>query len=166
MTLFDRKPVSERIAPSVISALREIDRQIHSATNPPADWYAAPRLIVVGHSLGGNLLATGLKDIMIGIVDKKNLDAIQKPGDASKPAPSRPVVKSPLGDLVVLLKSGRGGGEMVRDPAGVFCERVNAPIDSLDVQNAYSLRQPPIYLSLTAARAWPANGIRSGGCRH
>ena len=158
MTLFDRKPVSERIAPSVISALREIDRQIHSATNPPADWYAAPRLIVVGHSLGGNLLATGLKDIMIGIVDK-NLDAIQKPGDASKPAPSRPVVKSPLGDLVVLLNPAAEAEKWFAIQRA-FSRRVNAPIDSLDVQNAYSLRQPPIYLSLTAARAWPANGIR------
>jgi hypothetical protein len=157
MTLFDRKPVSERIAPSVISALREIDRRIHNGADPKADWFGAPRLIVVGHSLGGNLLATGLKDIMIGIVDK-NLDAIQRPADSAKVQP-RSLVKSPLGDLVVLLNPAAEAEKWFAIQRA-FSRRVNAPIDSLDVQNAYSLHQPPIYLSLTAARSWPANGIR------
>lgn len=157
MTLFDRKPVSERIAPSVISALREIDRRIHDKTDPKADWFASPRLIVVGHSLGGNLLATGLKDIMIGIVDK-NLDALQKPGDQARTP--RPIVKSPLGDLVVLLNPAAEAEKWFAIQRA-FSRRINAPVDSLDVQNAYSLRQPPIYISLTAARAWPANGIRA-----
>jgi len=158
MTLFDRKPVSERIAPSVISALREIDRQINDNADSQADWFAAPRLIVVGHSLGGNLLATGLKDIMIGIVDK-NLDAVEKSGDGLKAAQPRRVIKSPLGDLVVLLNPAAEAEKWFAIQRA-FARRVNAPIDSLDVQNAYSLHQPPIYISLTAARAWPANGIR------
>jgi hypothetical protein len=158
MTLFDRKPVSERIAPSVISALREIDRRIHSDTNAQADWFTAPRLIVVGHSLGGNLLATGLKDIMIGIVDK-NLDTIQKPGEGLKPVQPRPLVKSPLGDFVVLLNPASEAEKWFAIQRA-FSRRVNSPVDSLDVQNAYSVHQPPIYLSLTAARFWPANAIR------
>jgi hypothetical protein len=158
MTLFDRKPVSERIAPSVISALREIDRQIHNDTNAQADWFTAPRLIIVGHSLGGNLLATGLKDIMIGIVDK-NLDTIQKPGEGLKPVQPRSLIKSPLGDLVVLLNPASEAEKWFAIQRA-FSRRVNSPIDSLDVQNAYSLHQPPIYLSLTAARFWPANAIR------
>jgi len=95
---------------------------------------------------------------MIGLVDK-NLDAIQKPGDALKPTQPRPIVKSPLGDLVVLLNPAAEAEKWFAIQRA-FSRRVNAPIDSPDVQNAYSLRQPPIYLSLTAARAWPANGIR------
>ena len=157
MTLFDRKPVSERIAPSVISALREIDRQIN-AKNLHTEWYEAPRLVVIGHSLGGNVLATGLKDIMIGIVDK-NLEAIQKAKDPSGAAQPRPSIKSPLGDLVVLLNPAAEAEKWFAIQRA-FSRRVNAPVDSLEVQNAYSVHQPPIYLSLTAARAWPANSIR------
>lgn len=158
MTLFDRKPVSERIAPSVISALREIDRQIRGGVDPHVDWFTAPRLVVVGHSLGGNLLATGLKDIMIGIVDK-NLDTLQRPGEGLRAPMPRPVIKSPLGDLVVLLNPAAEAEKWFAIQRA-FYRRINAPVDSLDVQNAYSLHQPPIYISLTAARAWPANGIR------
>ncbi len=51
MTLFDRKPVSERIAPSVVSALREIDRQMRAAENDAQDWLERSRMIVLGHSL-------------------------------------------------------------------------------------------------------------------
>jgi hypothetical protein len=156
MTLFDRKPVSERIAPSVISALREIDRQIHD-NDDHSNWFEAPRLIVVGHSLGGNLLATGLKDSMIGIVDK-NLDAAQKSDDSLKSGLPRPLVKSPLGDLVVLLNPASEAEKWFAIQRA-FSRRVNAAIDTPEVQNAYSVRQPPIYMSLTAARSWPANGI-------
>lgn len=158
MTLFDRKPVSERIAPSVISALREIDRRIHDGSSAQADWFTSPRLVVVGHSLGGNLLATGLKDIMVGIVDK-NLDTIQRSGEAPKPAQPRPLIKSPIGDLVVLLNPASEAEKWFAIQRA-FSRRVNSPVDSLEVQNAYSPSQPPIYMSLTAARFWPANAIR------
>ena len=155
MTLFDRKPVSERIAPSVVSALREVERRIHTG-DEPADWFDRPRMIVVGHSLGGNLLATALQDTMIGIVDK-NLDAIARAGDAANGAP-RPLLKSPLGDLVVLLNPA-SEAEKWTSIQRAFSRRINAPVDTKDVQDAYALNQRPIYLSLTAARSWPANGI-------
>jgi hypothetical protein len=155
MTLFDRKPVSEKIAPAVISALHEIDRQIH-VKDETQNWFDRPRMIVVGHSLGGNVLATGLKDTMIGIVDK-NLDAIQKAGDAANAQP-RPLVSSPIGDLVVLLNPAAEAEKWISIQRA-FTRRINAPIDTGDVQTAYSVQQPPIYLSLTAAHSWPANGI-------
>ena len=59
---------------------------------------------MIGHSLGGNLLATGVKDSMIGIV-ARHLDVLQKNRDASKADHRAPLVKPPFGDLIVLLKS-------------------------------------------------------------
>jgi len=162
MTLFDRKPVSERIAPSVVSALHEIDRRMHDA-NEPSDWFERPRMIVVGHSLGGNLLATALQDSMIGIVNK-NLDAIQKAVEAPNTIQPQPLVKSPLGDLVVLLNPA-AEAEKWTSIQRAFSRRMNAPVDSTELQRAYRVNQPPIYLSLTAAHSWPANGIHLSDVR-
>lgn len=159
VTLFDRKPVSERIAPAVISALHKIDLQIHQGAGK-ASWFEAPRLIVVGHSLGGNLLATGLKDSMIGVVNR-NIDAIDKSASNSGP---RPLVQSPLGDLVVLLNPASEAEKWISIQRA-FTSRMNAASDTPKVQNAYSVRQPPIYISLTAARSWPANGIHRSDIR-
>jgi hypothetical protein len=156
MTLFDRKPVSEKIAPSVVSALHEIDRQIHDG-DQSSSWFDQPRMIVVGHSLGGNLLATALQDSMIGIVNK-NLDAIQKAAATPNTIQPPPLVKSPLGDIVVLLNPA-AEAEKWTSIQRAFSRRMNAPVNSLDLQNAYRPNQPPIYVSLTAARAWPANGL-------
>jgi hypothetical protein len=159
MTLFDRKPVSERIAPSVVSALQEIDRRIRSGENDGEDWYERSRMVVVGHSLGGNLLATALQDQMIAIVNK-NFDAIQKAAAAPNTIQPKPLVKSPLGDLVVLLNPA-AEAEKWTSIQRAFLNRVNAAVLSKDVQTAYRVDQPPIYLSLTAAHSWPANDIHN-----
>ena len=159
MTLFDRKPVSERIAPSVVSALQEIDRRMRVGESDAQDWYERSRMIVVGHSLGGNLLATALQDQMIAIVNK-NFDAIQKAAAAPNTIQPRPLVKSPLGDLVVLLNPA-SEAEKWTSIQRAFLNRVNAAVVSKDVQTAYRVDQPPIYLSLTAAHSWPANDIHN-----
>ncbi len=62
LTLFDRKPISERIAPSVVASLRHVDRLLKQRNTDPSK---ADRMIVIGHSLGGNILATGLNSAMI-----------------------------------------------------------------------------------------------------
>src|SRR6185312_417115 len=157
MTLFDRKPVSERIAPSVVSELQEIDRRMREGENASLDWFQRSRMIVLGHSLGGNLLATALRDQMIAIVNK-NFDAIQKAAAAPNSIQPKPLVKSPLGDLVVLLNPA-AEAEKWTSIQRTFSNRVNAAVISKDVQTAYRVDQPPIYLSLTAAHSWPANDI-------
>lgn len=157
MTLFDRKPVSERIAPSVVSALQEINRRMRIGENDADDWYERSRMIVVGHSLGGNLLATALQDQMIAIVNK-NFDAIQKAAAAPNTIQPKPLARSPLGDLVVLLNPA-AEAEKWTSIQRAFSSRVNAAVISKDVQSAYRADQPPIYLSLTAAHSWPANDI-------
>jgi hypothetical protein len=157
MTLFDRKPVSERIAPSVVSGLREIDRRMRMGENEAQEWFDRSRMIVVGHSLGGNLLATALQDQMIAIVNK-NFDWIQRAAAAPNTIQPKPLVHSPLGDLVVLLNPA-AEAEKWTSIQRAFSNRVNEAVVSKDVQTAYRLDQPPIYLSLTAAHSWPANDI-------
>ena len=159
MTLFDRKPVSERIAPSVVSALQEIDRQMRVGESDAQDWFERSRMIVVGHSLGGNLLATALQDQMIAIVNR-NFDAIQRAAAAPNTIQPKPLLKSPLGDLVVLLNPA-SEAEKWTSIQRAFSNRVNEAVTSRDVQTAYRVDQPPIYLSLTAAHSWPANDIHN-----
>ena len=156
MTLFDRKPVSERIAPTVISAMQAIDREIRTKDDR-SSWFEQPRLIVIGHSLGGNLLATGVKDSMIGIV-ARHLDALQKNRDASRADHKAPLVKPPFGDLIVLLNPASEAEKWIALQRA-FSQRLSAEVDSKAVHGAYAEFQPPIYMSLTAARSWPANGI-------
>jgi hypothetical protein len=156
MTLFDRKPVSERIAPSVIAALEAIDHRIRSKDSHP-NWFEQPRLIVVGHSLGGNLLATGVEDSMTKIVER-HLDDLQKAKDSSRPDQKAPLVKPPFGDLIVLLNPAAEAEKWITLQRA-FSRRLSAEVDSKLVHDAYSEFQPPIYMSLTAARSWPANGV-------
>jgi len=83
-TLFDRKPVSEQVAPAAISALRTLEDVLTSKDGPPRH----NKMIVFGHSLGGNLLATGLKDDLIKAVRRHEFGTTLPPV---------------LGDLVVLI---------------------------------------------------------------
>jgi len=156
MTLFDRKPVSERIAPSVISALKAINHKIRTKDDHQ-DWFGQPRLIVVGHSLGGNLLATGVEDSMAKIVGD-HLDDLQKIRGASKPDQKAPLVKPPFGDLIVLLNPAAEAEKWIALQR-IALRRLDAAVDSKSVHDAYSELQRPIYMSLTAARSWPANGV-------
>jgi hypothetical protein len=148
LTLFDRKPVSERIAPAVIAALHKIDLTLDRTAS--ADWYKQPRLITIGHSLGGNLLAYGLKEQMVDLVNRK--DDFDKPDEQKRP------LSSPLGNLVVLLNPASEAENWLAIQRAVHA-RVGADTASPRVQKAWSDRQPPIYISLTSARSWPANSI-------
>ena len=85
LTLFDRKPISERIAPSVVASLRHVDRLLKQRN---VEASKADRMIVIGHSLGGNILATGLNSAMIEQI------RLHKPGE---------ILQSPLGNLVIML---------------------------------------------------------------
>ncbi|MBM3578099.1 MAG: hypothetical protein FJX40_10645, partial [Alphaproteobacteria bacterium] len=90
LTLFDRKPVSEYIAPHALMALRKVEQVLNKQPGTKAEQRANPnKMIVIGHSLGGNMLATALKDSLIKAVRNH-------PGDNAYFYP-------PLGDLVALI---------------------------------------------------------------
>lgn len=153
MTLFDRKPVSERIAPAVISALQKIDTSIHEGAPAGAhavSWFDQPHLITIGHSLGGNILAYGLKERMVELINQNQ--------DFEKPDAEKTLIKSPIGDLIVLLNPASEASNWIALQRA-FQSKVEGDTTSSVVQKAYSDRQPPIYISLTAAHFWPANDV-------
>ena len=166
LTLFDRKPVSERIGPAALTALRRID--VIAFDRAPAGWKRDPqsRMITFGHSLGGNMLATALRETM--------LDRIARhiPGTAMTP---------PFGSLIVLLNPAseasnwtvlqRAMRERVRFLFPMRDAEVPAEIDREtreigEGHKFYPVHQPPVYVTLGSANTWPAGGIRKADIKY
>jgi hypothetical protein len=178
-TLFDRKPVSETIAPSVVSALRAVESQIGlqgafsqvdlapCEFKPPrtdplgcstqGDNNSGPqsRMIVFGHSLGGNILATGLLDTTVKEVDR------HVPGDFVPP---------PLGNLVVLINPASEAAKWTAIQRAVWNRIAMSDSDKGrdpdQKQGALFFRaeQRPILISVTSARDWPPDGVWPSDC--
>lgn len=146
-TLFDRKPVSEAVAPAAISALRSLEAVL--AAHP------GNKMLVMGHSLGGNMLATGLKDDLIKAVRR------HKPGEILPPV---------LGDLVVLINPAAEANKWTSIQREVWSRtafHVDANTSAADVlrdNTFFPPEQRPVIVSITAALAFPAGGLRAGDC--
>jgi hypothetical protein len=153
-TLFDRKPVSEAIAPAVVSALRAIDKNVERDKGD--------QVIVFGHSLGGNMLMTGLKDAFVKLVERRPLPH-EGGGEVSQ-------AKSPVGDLVVLINPASEAGKWIEIQRVMW--RKLAMLDDDDVagdttaesKRFFAPTQRPLLVSATAALAWPPGGIRPKDC--
>jgi hypothetical protein len=151
-TLFDRKPVSERVAPAALSALRRIDQLLETRNNG-RDLLSRDRMITFGHSLGGNMIASALRDRMVEIIRR------HEPGTK---------LKAPIGDLIVLLNPASEAANWTmlqratHERGNVdwsFNESENRP-DHEKAHALYAIDQPPIYIALTAASTWPAGEFR------
>ena len=139
LTLFDRKPISERIAPSVVASLRHVDRLLKRRNT---DASKADRMIVIGHSLGGNILATGLNSAMIEQI------RLHKPGE---------ILQSPLGNLVIMLNPAAEASKWtslqremrlhVRFPENIADKNQGAK----DEKGFFPPNQPPVFISITSA---------------
>lgn len=147
LTLFDRKPISERIAPSVIASLRHVDRLLKRRNADPS---RSDRLIVIGHSLGGNILATGLNAAMIERIRS------HKPGE---------ILQSPLGNLVVMLNPAAEAWKWTSLQHEMrlhvhFPENTNDadPRAKADA-GFFPPNQPPVYISITSAFSWPSAAL-------
>jgi len=155
-TLFDRKPVSERVAPEALSALRAID-EVLSKRNNGKDLFSRDRMIIFGHSLGGNMLASALRDRMVEVIRR------HEPGTKLKP---------PIGDLIVLLNPASEASNWTALQRATY-QRGNLDWSFNRSRNAdqdkaealYPIDQPPIYMALTAAATWPAGDFRETGKR-
>jgi len=157
-TLFDRKPVSEQVAPGVISALRTLESVLSSRDEDgklKPNW-PINRMIVFGHSLGGNIFATGLKDDLIKAV------RYHKAGDHLPPV---------LGDLVVLINPAAEASKWTDVQREVW-DRIayhadqNIPITAVGLDhNFFPVDQRPVMVSVTAALSFPAGGLRESDCR-
>jgi hypothetical protein len=156
LTLFDRKPVSESVAPAALAALRTIENTLS------IDRYAGPlppknpnKMIVIGHSLGGNMLITALQDPLI-----KKVGA-QIPHHYVLPV---------LGDLVVLINPAAEATKWTSIQRALWYKLalVNGErrsVDEYDESHKYFRDdQRPIIVSATAARNWPPGGRQQLDC--
>ena len=138
VTLFDRKPVSETVAPGAVSALRTIEGVL--AARPEA----GNKMIVFGHSLGGNMLATGLQDDIVKAVTR------HAPGSTMPPA---------LGDLVVLINPASEAAKWTSFQRAVWHRDAGRSGPDL-----FPADQKPVVVAVTAAQAFPPGGLRPGDC--
>ena len=158
-TLFDRKPVSEAVAPAVLAGLRAIEETIGiagplppGAPTPPAN---PNRMIVFGHSLGGNLLAVALKDDLIKGVMRH--------------APAQYMLP-PLGDLVVLINPASEATKWTDVQRAVWTRIATSraerrPVEDYVASHDFFRRdQRPLVVAVTAARDWPPGGRRELDC--
>ena len=159
LTLFDRKPVSEAIAPAVLAGLRTIENSL-KLSQPLDPKTLLPttnlnKMIVFGHSLGGNLLATALRDDLVKKVERHD------PGSYMLPV---------LGDLVVLLNPASEATKWTAVQRETW-KRIwlyvgeRRPLkDFIDSHRFFRDDQRPIVVSVTAARQWPPGGRRATDC--
>jgi hypothetical protein len=178
-TLFDRKPVSEAIAPSVVSALRAVESRVGlqdafseidlapcefkppgkdpvgCSTQGDNDSGPQSRMIVFGHSLGGNILATGLLDTAVKEVDR------HIPAD---------FVPSPLGNLVVLINPASEAAKWTAIQRAVLNRIAMYDSDKGRAEDQkqgalfFRAEQRPILISVTSARDWPPDGVWPSDC--
>lgn len=156
-TLFDRKPVSEQVAPGAISALRTIESVLSARNSDGTLNPSAPvnKMIIFGHSLGGNMLMTGLKDDLIKLVQRHN------PGER---------LPSVLGNLVVLINPASEASKWTAVQREVwnqiaFHTDENTSIDVVvKGHKFFPVEQKPVMISVTSALAFPAGGLREGDC--
>ena len=155
-TLFDRKPVSEAIAPAAISALRTLEGVLAPPVGHKPDHPRAHnRMVVVGHSLGGNMLATGLKDDLVKSVRR------HQPGKVLPPV---------IGNLVLLLNPAAEATKWTAIQREVWTRTAshtdpNTPLAEVVRDNDFfPAVQRPVVVSVTAALAFPAGGLRAGDC--
>lgn len=155
LTLFDRKPVSEAIAPSALSALRAIENTLGLDAYLELPRKQKNKMIVFGHSLGGNTLMTALGDDLVKKV------ALHEPGSYMQPV---------LGDLVVLINPASEASKWTaiqrtlwRRLALINGERRKG--EAYEASHSFFRDdQRPIYLSVTAARNWPPGGRQQLDC--
>jgi hypothetical protein len=156
-TLFDRKPVSERIAPVAISALRSIELDLSKfelsgarKPNPQNN-----KMIVIGHSLGGNLLISGLHDDLVKAI------RLHKPHDVMPPV---------LGDLVVLVNPAAEASKWTELQREVWARIPylpdrNTPLQTIiEGHRFFPTEQPPVLLSVTSSLGFPPGGLQDGDC--
>lgn len=166
LTLFDRKPVSETIAPHVLTALRSIegtfDFEKNGKTIPYFDRLNNPnRLLIIGHSLGGNLLATALEHDVV-----KRVEWHSRRNNAGQ----RYYFDPPLGNLVVLINPASEARKWTSIQRAVWDKIVfrngegKSEDEYVQGHRFFPNYQRPVLISVTSAFAWPPGGIRTEDC--
>jgi hypothetical protein len=182
LTLFDRKPVSEAISPHVLTAVRSIENTFGVVRNghaiPYYDRLQNPnRLLVIGHSLGGNLLATALQHDAVKRVEwqaQRNAEArLQSKmagggGNVASRTKQQNYFDPPLGNLVVLINPASEARKWTSIQRAVWQHTIFREGDAKSGEDYghdfFPDHQRPVVVAVTSAYAWPPGGIRAEDC--
>jgi hypothetical protein len=157
-TFWNRKQKSEQHAQGIVRHIKAIESRLRlNPGNPDAD-----KMLVLGHSFGGNMLATALHECLTGKGDPKvfcgeGAQTIEKIADYK----TKELTAPPLGDLTIIvnpaaeLKKWSDIQRAVRKRNGYDGVRaLDRQVDTL-----FRRDQRPIYIALTATRDWSDNEI-------
>jgi hypothetical protein len=153
-TIVTRRPVSERIAPAVVSFLEDVNAQLGLDRGNPRV-RGDNRMIVLAHSLGAHLMMVGLKQKFLDAIGRHQVGEVLRP---------------PVGDLVVLLNPASEAANWNALQRAVQERQKSLHNDAEGCCSAggispFSIDQPPVLISISAARTWPAGGLRSQDCK-
>jgi hypothetical protein len=181
LTLFDRKPVSETIAPHVLTAIRSIESTFDVVKNGQLLRYYdreqnPNRLLVVGHSLGGNLLATALEHDALKRVEWQAARNAELRGSRQTPnrertsstAKQQNYFEPPLGNLVVLINPAAEARKWTSIQRAVWQHMAFREGEARSEEDYghefFPDYQRPVVVAITSAFAWPPGGIRTEDC--
>jgi hypothetical protein len=124
-TMFWRKPASERISGGVVAFLKELSQTLDERSASATTLFERDHMLIMGHSLGGNMLVTGFQDsILRSINARRDLERL----------------KPPAGDLIVLLNPAAEARKWTAFQDAVVAQ----------AKNRFAPTQTPVMLSLTA----------------
>ncbi|HWL05187.1 MAG TPA: hypothetical protein VNQ99_09665, partial [Xanthobacteraceae bacterium] len=145
LSFWDRKRESERLKSEVLLKLKTISKSLKPR---PGD-FSSNKMIVLGHSLGGNMLAYALRDQIKNKLEKH---------------PFGHYFQAPLGDLVVLMNPASEAynwtslQEKIAKRVGRnIVHEGKVPSDRFE--EFFAKDQRPNYISLTAACDWSADEL-------
>lgn len=155
-TFWSRKRASEE--KKVVQRLFAMMEIISGTLNRPSSANAAPgdSFMVVGHSFGGNMIATAVKEPI-----RKALKQ-HTPGDE---------FVLPFADLIVLINPAAEASKMndlqrrIRERARVHEDKPYRDLSEDEKQRfetLFPITQPPRYISLTSTKGWSESEIREG----
>lgn len=153
-TFWNRKQKSEQHGEGIIRHIKAIESRLNlDPGNPDAD-----KMLVLGHSFGGNMLATALQQCLTGEgnpnvfcgedAGKIKMIADYKPGEEAAP---------PLGDLTVIVnpaaevKKWSDIQRAVRKRNGY---RDDPKSDQIQVDRLFQRDQRATYIALTSTKNW------------
>jgi hypothetical protein len=145
-TFWARKAESERVGKALIPDLHELENDLRLTSGD----YSADKMLVMGHSFGGNALASAIGDEVARAVQNHPMGAEMPP---------------PLGDLIVLVNpaSEANNWTKVQKQLATKVGRSivvgkNPPIDQFE--NIFPVTQRPTYLAFTSACNWAKDEIQ------
>jgi len=125
-TFFTRKPTSDVVAGGVARFLRDMGRTLDTRNAKADNDFMRDHMLAIGHSLGGNILITGLGPDILSSV---------RSVEAGK------TMRSPVGDLIVMLNPAAEAAKWT-DIQDAVAQRQ---------PNLFSPVQRPLVVSLTVA---------------